>query len=195
MTCDDCMTEDSPQTTAMTKPSAKRVLTRQDIDKSLKRLDRIATLMDDQFEIPIIKRRVGLDPIIGLIPGGGDWVVWAVSVLIFWQAYKLNVPMKTLMKMAGNISVDLLGGYVPGVGDLFDAVYKANKRNVELIHEHFGGAPELGAQLPAVIPERALTSPKESAVVRFAVVTGVIVLLLALASGPIVLLYFLFSGA
>lgn len=180
--------------TALTQPTTT-ALTRPEVEKALKRLDRVAKLMDDQFELPIIKYRVGLDPIIGLIPGGGDWVVWAVSVFIFWQAYKLNVPMGVLFKMASNISVDLLGGYVPGVGDVFDAAFKANKRNVELIHAHFGGAPELGAQLPAVIPEQALTKTAESPILRFAMVAGAILILLAIASGPFVLLYLLFSGS
>lgn len=166
--------------------------TRAEIEQSLKRLDRIALLMDDQFEIPIIKKRIGLDPIIGLIPGGGDWVVWFVSVYIFWEAARLGAPLAMLVRMASNIAVDLLGGYVPGVGDLFDAFFKANRRNVELLRGHFGARPELGAPLPAVLPERALE--RSNPVARYAIGVGLTLALLALASGPVVLLYWMMSG-
>lgn len=174
------------------KPTTPTTLERAQIERALKRLDRIAHLMDDQFELPILKTRVGLDPIIGLIPGGGDWVVWFVSVLIFVQAYRLGLPNGKLMRMAANIAIDLLGGYVPGIGDVFDVVYKANKRNVELIHAHFGGQPQLDAPLPAIIPPQALMAPKDKAK-RAALVVGVVFGLLLLASGPFALLYLLFQ--
>lgn len=179
--------------TAMTPEAQTQPrLEREDIARALKRLDRIAHLMDDQFELPLIKKRIGLDPIIGLIPGGGDWVVWFVSVMIFLQAHRLGVPNSLLLKMAANIAIDLLGGYVPGVGDVFDAAFKANKRNVELIHAHFGGAPQLDSPLPMKIPAHALI-PKTKAT-RYALVGGIILGLLALASGPFLLLYMLFQS-
>jgi hypothetical protein len=149
--------------------------------------------MDDQFKIPIVNIRVGLDPIIGMIPGAGDWVSWGVSVLIFWQAHKLGVPIKVLSQMVWNIGVDLTTGYVPGVGDVFDVMFKANKRNVELIHDHFGGVPELGADLPAVLPQGALV--KRSGVGRTALVLFMIFALLLLATLPAIGLYYLFIAA
>lgn len=175
----------------MTTPDTKALaITRQELTRRLKRLDRIAHVMDDQFRIPLLNIRVGLDPIIGLIPGAGDWVSWGVSVLVFWQAHKLGVPLKTLLRMGWNIGVDLTTGYVPGVGDAFDVMFKANKRNVELIHEHFGGAPELGAQLPAVIPQRALVGA--SGIGRTSLVLTMIFALLLLATLPAIGLYYLF---
>jgi hypothetical protein len=189
---DASMTVSDNTTPVVLDPKTKSGRTRAEIEQSLKRLDRIALLMDDQFEIPIIKKRIGLDPIIGLIPGGGDWVVWFVSVYVFWEAARLGAPLPLLVRMASNIAVDLLGGYVPGVGDVFDAFFKANRRNVELLRGHFGAREELGAPLPAVLPERALANPNP--VTRYAVGVGLTLGLLVIASGPIALLYWLMSG-
>lgn len=151
--------------------------------------------MDDQFELPIIKYRVGLDPIIGLIPGGGDWVVWFVGVYIFWEAARLGAPLRLLLKMALNIAIDLLGGYAPVAGDLFDVIYKSNRRNVEMLRGYFGARPELGSPLPERLPEQALAPASvPTRVVRYGVVFGISALLLLLASGPIVLLYWLLQG-
>ena len=106
---DASMTVSDNTTPVVLDPKTKSGRTRAEIEQSLKRLDRIALLMDDQFEIPIIKKRIGLDPIIGLIPGGGDWVVWFVSVYVFWEAARLGAPLPLLVRMASNIAVDLLG--------------------------------------------------------------------------------------
>lgn len=171
-------------------PQTALTLPRQDLQRRLKRLDRMAHVMDDQFRIPVLNVRVGLDPIVGLIPGAGDWISWGVSVLIFWQAHKLGVPARTLLRMAGNIGVDLITGYVPGVGDAFDVLFKANKRNVELVHAHFGGAAQLGAQLPATLPERAL-APR-SGIGRTSFALALIFGLLVLATLPALGLYYLF---
>ena len=184
----------APAPTSNASARGQAPLTREQLERALTRLDRIAHLMDDQFELPLIKRRVGLDPIIGLIPGGGDWVVWFVSVFIFLQAFKLGVPNRLLLQMALHIAIDLLGGYVPGVGDLFDAAYKANKRNVQLVRAHFGAAPELGSALPITLPERALARPSSSPAARYALIAALIVGLLILASGPFALLYLLVQG-
>ena len=143
--------------------------------------------MDDQFELPLVRWRIGLDPIIGLIPGGGDWAMWCVSVYIFWEAARLGAPLGLLGRMAANIALDLLGGYVPAVGDLFDAAFKANRRNVELVRAHFGARPELGSPLPVKLPEGALEPRPRAA--RYAVGALLTLALLALASGPVVLLY------
>lgn len=161
---------------------------------SLKRLDRIATLMDDQFELPIVRQRIGLDPIIGLIPGGGDWVVWLVSIYVFWEATRLGAPIRLLLKMAMNIGVDLLGGYTPVIGDVFDVVFKANRRNVEMLRAHFGAAPQLGSDLPMTIPEEALVTRSQGGLTRHAFALSASLLLLAVASGPFLLLYWAFTG-
>ena len=166
------------------------------LEGSLKRLDALAALMDDRFEIPLIKTRVGLDALLGLIPGGGDWAAWLVGVYIFWEAARLGAPLALLARMAAHIGVDLLGGYAPIVGDVFDVLYRSNKRNVELLRGHFGARQELGAPLPAVLPERAARSlerPHSAARYGFALLLSA--LLLLVATGPFLILYLFLRGA
>ena len=169
----------------------------QSLQRAVKRLDALAHLMDDRFEIPIIRVRIGLDPIIGMIPGGGDWVVWLVGIYIFWEAVKLGAPMHVLMRMATNIGVDLLGGYAPVAGDIFDVFYRSNKRNVELLRGYLGAKPELDAPLPSVLPtrvENALVKGGKNKVVRYGFAALASVLLLLLASGPTLLIYWLIQS-
>ncbi len=169
---------------------------RERLERSLKRLDGLARLMDDQFEIPIIKTRIGLDPIIGMIPGGGDWVVWFVGIYIFWEAVRLGAPMHLLARMAANIGIDLLGGYAPVVGDIFDVMYRSNKRNVELLRGHYGARKELGAPLPVKLPERAIKSlERKRGILRYGFAVFVSLALLAVASGPFLILYFMLHGS
>lgn len=189
------LTSSSSMTTSQTTELAITQDQRVKLERSLKRLDGLAHLMDDQFELPIIKTRIGLDPIIGLIPGGGDWVVWFVGIYIFWEAVRLGAPMHLLLRMASHIGVDLLGGYVPVVGDIFDVMYRSNKRNVELLRGHYGARPELGSPLPVTLPRRAIKSlERRGSVVRYGFAIGVSAALLAIASGPFLILYMLLHG-
>lgn len=161
----------------------------QKVEKSLVRLNRIAHLMDDQFELPIVKYRVGLDPIIGLIPGGGDWVTWVVSVFILWEAVKLRLPKKTLLKMGYNVTLDLVAGYVPIIGDLADVVIKANRRNVDLVFEHFEAHIDPLAHSRAIV--KRLPSDREPVNIFLLYALGMfmIAFLFVVASVPLALLY------
>lgn len=105
-------------------------------DAAVRRLERIANLMDSCIPIPGTKYRLGLDSLIGLVPGVGDGVALFPSLYIVIQARDLGVPWPTLGRMLGNIGVDLLVGAVPLLGDLFDIGFKANRRNVDLIKNH-----------------------------------------------------------
>lgn len=175
-------------------PAAEAVIDHKRVTSAFKRLDHIARLMDDQFEIPLTGRRVGLDPIIGLIPGGGDWAVWFVSVYIFFEAARLGAPPRLLARMAANIAVDLLGGYVPVAGDLFDAVFKANMRNVLMLREYYGSTPELGAAFPDPLPEHIRLRAPTPALVRYGAWFTLSTLLLVIASGPIIFLMLIFGA-
>ena len=137
---------------------------RDKVEKSLQRLQKLATLMDDQFELPIIKHRIGLDPIIGLIPGGGDWVTWGVSAYIIVEAIRLKVPIPILFKIGKNITGDFLVGYVPGVGDILDAIVKANKRSVKLILDYFDVrvVPDTGPKTMIEVPQSVETKSGSS---------------------------------
>ena len=162
------------------------------IERSLARLDRLARLLDDQFELPIVKYRVGLDPIIGLIPGGGDWVTWFVSLYVLFEALRLRVPARVLFGIGWNVTVDLILGYVPGVGDLADAVFKANRRSVTLILEWFEARKNPRAPDTIEVPTSALEKPKAGAE-RWLVGLGLVVVFTALAAVPIALLWWWLS--
>lgn len=103
---------------------------------SLKRLRQISHLLDNAIPIPFTKYRFGLDPILGLIPGGGDMAGGLMSVYIVFEAARMGVPSETLGKMGFNIAFDLLTGTVPVLGDLVDVTWKANSQNVSLLEEH-----------------------------------------------------------
>ncbi len=164
---------------------------RQKIERSLSRLSKLATLLDDQFELPIIKKRIGLDPIIGLIPAGGDWISWTVSTYIIWEALRLKVPLRVLFGIAKNITVDFLVGYVPGVGDFMDILLKANKRSVGLLLTHFDAVPLALEDTSVKIPERSIAKPTSSAMIRYPVGIGLVVFFGMLALVPIAITYFL----
>jgi len=100
------------------------------VDRSLERL---GWLMDDLFRIPGLGWRFGLDAVIGLIPALGDTTTSLVSLYILASAVRYRVPKITLLRMGLNIGIDYVLGSFPVVGDLFDAYWKSNKMNLELL--------------------------------------------------------------
>ena len=100
-----------------------------------KSLDRLGWLMDDLFRVPLLGWRFGLDALIGLIPAFGDTTTSLVSFYILASAVRYRVPKITLLRMGLNIGIDYLVGSVPVVGDLFDAWWKSNQMNVELLKQ------------------------------------------------------------
>lgn len=103
---------------------------------ALVRLDRYATLMDAQFQVPGTRIRFGLDPIIGLLPGIGDVVGLLISLYVVVEAVRLGVSRRLLFAMLRNIGLEALVGLVPVLGDLLDASFKANLRNVRLLRTY-----------------------------------------------------------
>lgn len=101
-------------------------------EAAVRRMRLVATLLDESLRIPGTNYRIGIDPILGVLPGAGDLVGAGLSLYIVAEAARLGVSPPTLLKMLANVSVDVAGGAVPVVGGVFDAVWKANKRNVEL---------------------------------------------------------------
>jgi hypothetical protein len=108
-------------------------------DPAIVALRKWATLLDSAFRVPGTQLRFGLDPVVGLIPGIGDIVTGFFSVLMLLHAVRLRVPKVVLARMTINVGLDLLAGAVPLLGDLFDAGYKANLRNLALLERHAGG--------------------------------------------------------
>lgn len=96
----------------------------------------LASLMDDAFRIPGTNFRVGLDGLIGLIPGIGDVAGILVGGIFLQEARRLGVSRWTRTRMVGNYFLDFLVGVVPLVGDLADFAFKANRRNYRLLQEH-----------------------------------------------------------
>ena len=105
-------------------------------DRALAALRKWAVLLDSAFQVPGTKLRFGIDPIVGLIPGAGDLVTGFFSVMILLHAVRLRVPKIVIARMVANTGLDLLAGAVPLLGDLFDAGYKANLRNLGMLERH-----------------------------------------------------------
>lgn len=98
------------------------------------RLQRVAWLLDRMIPIPGFRNlRIGLDALIGLIPGIGDAIGALMSSYILAEAVNLNVPKTVLLRMGFNIVIDSLLGIIPLLGDVFDLVWQANYRNVRLL--------------------------------------------------------------
>ena len=102
----------------------------------LARLRRMAWLIDGAFSLPGTRFRFGLNSVIGLLPVGGDAVLGALSLYIIYEAAKLGIPRHKLAHMAANVGIEVLGGSVPIIGDLFDMALKANLRNLAIIEDH-----------------------------------------------------------
>jgi len=94
--------------------------------------------MDAQFRIPGTTFRFGLDSILGLIPGIGDFTGAAIAAVIVAEAIRLRVPWSVVGHMASNVLVDAIVGSIPVFGDIFDVAYKANRRNVRLLLHSLG---------------------------------------------------------
>jgi hypothetical protein len=102
---------------------------------TLVRVQRLARLLDTSIALPG-GMRVGWDAVIGLIPGVGDGASAVLSAYIVLQAVRLGASREVLLRMVGNVALEALVGAVPFLGDLFDAAFKANVRNVRLLEQH-----------------------------------------------------------
>lgn len=105
-------------------------------DKIIAELETLAYWMDSKFAIPGTKTRMGLDSLLGFIPGIGDTMGFAVSAYMLGRAARLGVPKHLMARMLWNIIVDWFVGLVPLAGDIFDVGFKANIKNVRLLKEH-----------------------------------------------------------
>jgi hypothetical protein len=105
----------------------------------LERLRRLGWLLDNSIRIPGTSYRIGLEALVGLVPGLGDLVGGGFSAWIILQAARLGAPPSVLARMGWNLLVDAAVGAVPLLGDLFDAGFKANLRNLSLLEGHLQG--------------------------------------------------------
>jgi len=104
-------------------------------EERVARLDVLANLLDTAFILPGTNVRFGFDALIGLVPGIGDAITTAISLYIVLEARQLGAPAHLILRMLANVVVDGFVGAVPLVGDSFDVLWRANRRNVWLLRE------------------------------------------------------------
>jgi hypothetical protein len=130
----------------MPEPSQPEILPPEGADETMRqraqrwfsdeRIDLFAHLLDDWFHIPFTPIRVGLDGLIGLIPGLGDILAGIASFIIILAAWIRGVPYVTLVRMLVNVGIEVVVGTIPLLGDAFDIAWKANRRNHKLMVRH-----------------------------------------------------------
>ncbi|WP_413171526.1 DUF4112 domain-containing protein [Anabaena azotica] len=103
---------------------------------TLKRLRQISKVLDNAITIPGTQVGIGLDPLLGLIPVGGDVLGLIFSLYIIIESARLGISRATLGRMVVNIIIDALVGAVPMLGDLFDFAWKANNYNLTLLEDY-----------------------------------------------------------
>ncbi|GAB0110760.1 DUF4112 domain-containing protein [Pseudoalteromonas distincta] len=103
---------------------------------AIARLERFSKLTDSSIGIPFTKFNIGLEAVIGLIPVIGDAAGLILSSYVLIEAQRLGVTKRIKTKMIINMLIDFVGGLVPFFGDIFDAFFKANTRNTQLLKKH-----------------------------------------------------------
>jgi uncharacterized membrane protein len=101
---------------------------------ALRRMDLVAKVLDTAFVLPGTNRRVGIDAIIGLVPGVGDVITTLLSTYIIWEARNLGVSRLALGRMLANLAIHATVGAIPVIGDVFDALFRVNQRNMRIVH-------------------------------------------------------------
>ncbi|TKB02853.1 DUF4112 domain-containing protein [Alteromonas portus] len=101
--------------------------------KALLKAQKLANLLDTAVKLPVIPIRIGLDSIVGLIPGAGDALMLFVSLRIVWLGKSLGMPKVLVAQMVKNSAIDFGLGFIPFVGDIADVFYKANQKNVRIM--------------------------------------------------------------
>jgi hypothetical protein len=104
--------------------------------RQIERLRGLTRLLDSAIQIPGTRYRIGLDALVGVVPGIGDVIGAIFSSYIVFQAARMGVSTATLVRMMGNLALDTIVGEVPLLGDVFDAGWKANTRNLALLEGH-----------------------------------------------------------
>jgi len=119
---------------------------------ALKNLNSLAKLMDSQFKIPGINIKFGLDALIGLVPGAGDFATFLISGYMITVLAKNGASGFVLARMVLNVVVDSLFGAIPILGDIFDVAFKANQRNMKLMQQHYIEGRHKGGAWKVIIP-------------------------------------------
>ena len=123
-----------PRSPAPSAPRPERI--EYTSNRRLARVRNLSRLLDTVFELPG-GFRIGLDPIIGLVPGIGDLIGSVLSLWIIYDAARLGLAKRVLLRMGLNVAIEAIIGAVPVLGDLIDAAWKANVRNMRLVEAHY----------------------------------------------------------
>lgn len=116
-----------------------------DADERLRWVERVARLMDSQFQLPGTRFRFGLDPLLGLLPVVGDLSTTLVSVALLLTMLRHGASGAVVVRMALNILIDTVIGGIPLIGNVFDFAYKSNERNVALLRRHYAEGRHTGS--------------------------------------------------
>lgn len=108
----------------------------EDQRQTLEHIQLLTKVMDNAITIPVIKKKFGLDAMLGLIPYAGDMAGATVGTYIITRALKYNMPKRLVLRMMLNQAIDSAVGVIPFIGDIFDFGFKANARNMKLLQEH-----------------------------------------------------------
>ena len=122
-------------------PTDARIAELKRREQAVARLKRVAKLMDSQVRVPVIGLRIGADAILGLVPGIGDAVSALIGAYLILEATRLGAPRSALLRMVANLALDTAVGAIPIAGDLWDFVFRANDRNMQILARHVGGLP------------------------------------------------------
>jgi hypothetical protein len=140
--------------------------------RTLERLERFSYWTDSNIRIPFTQFRLGLSPIIGLVPVIGDFAGLVLSLYVLYEARKVKASKRVQLRMIRNMLIEFFGGLLPIIGDAFDAVFKANTRNTELLRVYLHEKLEITPRQP--FPWRTLIGVS----LLFAALATVLVLLL-----------------
>ena len=126
-------------------PSARGERITYPVNPRLERMRFLSRLLDNSIPLPG-GYRIGLDPLIGLVPVAGDFVASTLSVWLIYDAARLGLPLRVLGRMTVNVLIEATVGSIPFLGDIFDATWKANARNMRLVEQHY--SPTLRERVP-----------------------------------------------
>lgn len=113
------------------------------------RMDAVSRLLDSAFPIPGTNQRIGIDAVIGLVPGIGDAVTTVLSSYVIWEARGLGIPKRVLARMLLNLGIHSAVGIVPFFGDVFIAFFRVNRRNLALVRAHLARSGDPAAATEA----------------------------------------------
>ncbi|MBO0725312.1 MAG: DUF4112 domain-containing protein [Blastocatellia bacterium] len=139
---------------------SSRLGARREEGTDIEALERIASILDDFIRIPFLNIRIGLDPILGLVPWVGDTVTALFSLYLIGSAIQYRAPKIVILRMAMNVAFDYLLGIIPLVGDASDFFVKSNRWNMNLLRRHAqkSGRPRLSDYLFVTVVIGALVS-------------------------------------